>query len=95
MIFNYITTTITYMQQFKKNNLIALAKRVKSLRIERCDSLNKFCFDSLNITSATWSRIENALVDPKFSTLVEVCNMLKINLSELFENLEISYEDET
>lgn len=83
------------MQQFKKNNLIVLAKRIKTLRLERCDSLNKFCFNAGNVTSATWSRIENALVDPKFSTLVEVCNMLNISLSELFKNLEINYEDET
>lgn len=82
------------MQQLKKKNLVALAKRIKMLRLERSNSLNKFCFNSGNVTSATWSRIENALVDPKFTTLVEVCKMLNISLSELFDNLEVSYEDD-
>ena len=81
------------MQQFKKNNLTELAKRIKKLRLERSKSLNKFCFTKGDVTTATWSRIENALVDPKFSTLVEVCAMLELNLSELFCDLPIKYDN--
>jgi len=92
MIFLNNNITITYMQQFKKNNLAVLAKRIKTLRLEHSNSLNKFCFTRGEVTSATWSRIENALVDPKFTTLVEVCSMLDINLSELFKDLPIKYE---
>ncbi len=82
------------MQQIKKNNLLVLAKRIKKLRLEHSQSLNKFCFLRGNVTSATWSRIENALVDPKFTTLVEVCAMLDISMAELFKNLELDYESE-
>ena len=94
MIFLNNNITITYMQQIKKNNLLVLAKRIKTLRLERSKSLNKFCFSRGNVTSATWSRIENALVDPKFTTLVEVCAMLDINLAELFKDLELNYDSE-
>ena len=80
------------MQQFKKNNLTELAKRIKKLRLERSKSLNKFCFTKGDVTTATWCGIENALVDPKFSTLVEVCSMLELNLSELFYDLPIKYD---
>ena len=92
MIFLNNNITITYMQQFKKNNLIVLAQRIKTLRLQRSESLNKFCFTQGDVTSATWSRIENALVDPKFTTLIEVCAMLDINLSELFKDLPVKYE---
>ena len=91
MIINYNSITITYMQHDKKENIKILAKRIKKLRLEQSNSLNKFCFTKGNVTSATWSRIENALVDPKFSTLIEVSRMLGITLEELFKNLKLNY----
>lgn len=92
MIFLNNNITITYMQQSKKNNLLILANRIKKLRLEQSKSLNKFCFSRGDVTSATWSRIENALVDPKFSTLIEICNMLNITLADLFCEIPINYD---
>jgi len=81
------------MQQHKKENLEILAKRIKELRVQQSSSLNKFCFTKGNVTSATWSRIENALVDPKFTTLIEISRMLGITLEELFKNLKLNYKE--
>lgn len=81
------------MQQVKKENLKTLAYHIKELRMKQSKSLNKFCFTRGNVTSATWSRIENALVDPKFSTLVEMSRMLGISMDELFKNLELNYSE--
>ena len=79
------------MQQLKKENLKILAARIKDLRLKKSKSLNKFCFSQGSVTSATWSRVENGLVDVKFSTLVQMCVMLDIKLEELFEDIKLNY----
>ncbi|MBR1617239.1 helix-turn-helix transcriptional regulator [bacterium] len=86
------------MQQLKSNtktyNLKRLADRIKELRLQKSKSLNKFVFSKGNVTSATWSRVENALVDVKFSTLVQMSGMLEMNLSDMVKNLDLDYEGE-
>ena len=94
MLLDYISTYITYMQQIKKENLKILAKRIKALRERNSESLNKFCFLRGNVTSATWSRVENALVDVKFTTLVQMCGMLNIKLEELFKDINFNYSSD-
>ena len=79
------------MQQASKKNLKILAKRIKSLREKQSKSLNKFVFEKGGITSATWSRIENAKVDLKFTTLVKVAAMLDIKVDELLFDLNFDY----
>ena len=79
------------MQQASKKNLKILAKRIKSLREKQSKSLNKFVFERGGITSATWSRIENAKVDLKFTTLVKVAAMLDIKVDELLFGLNFDY----
>lgn len=79
------------MQQLKSQNLEKLAHRIKKLRLEKSKSLNKFVFSRGNVTSATWSRVENALVDVKFSTLVQICAMLEIKIEDLLKDLDLDY----
>ncbi|MGN0014712.1 MAG: helix-turn-helix domain-containing protein [Candidatus Gastranaerophilaceae bacterium] len=79
------------MQHKGKKNLEILAKKIKSLREERSKSLNRFVFERGGITGATWSRIENAKVDLKFTTLVKVAAMLNIKVEELFSKLDLDY----
>ena len=55
-------------------------------------SLNEFAFKSLLLTSATQSRMENGLVDLKFSTLVKIANALNITPSELLEGFDFSFK---
>lgn len=88
---NEYSISITYMQQARKKNLEILAKRIKFLREEQSKSLNRFVFEKGGITSATWSRIENAKVDLKFTTLVKVAAMLNIKVEELLFGLDFDY----
>ncbi len=75
------------MQQNERKILKLLAKRIKKLRKEKSKSLNSFVFKNGLITTATLSRIENGLVDVKFTTLVKLTQMLNISLPELFNNM--------
>lgn len=94
MILQNSSINITYMQQLKSQNLKILAKRIKELRLQKSNSLNKFVFSKGNVTSATWSRVENALVDVKFSTLIQISAMLDIKIDELLKNLNFNYSFE-
>lgn len=81
------------MQQQDKKLLKLIGKRIKRLREERNQSLNNFAFNDCLITSATLSRIENGLVDLKFTTLVKIANAFEIPLSKLLENFDFKYSD--
>ena len=81
------------MQQSKTKNLEKLAMRIKTLRLQKSKSLNKFVFSKGNVTSATWSRVENALVDVKFSTLIQISAMLEIKIEELLKDIDFDYSD--
>lgn len=68
-----------------------LGKRIKSLRKETGESLNFFAFSRGSTTSATLSRIENGLVDVKFTTLLKISLALKIPLDEILKDLDFDY----
>ncbi len=70
------------------------AMRIKTLRLQKSKSLNKFVFSKGNVTSATWSRVENALVDVKFSTLIQISAMLEVKLDELLKDIDFDYSDD-
>ena len=75
---------ITDMQQIDKENLKLFGERVRKIRISKSNSLNKIAFSHDGVTSATLSRIENGLVDFKFSTLIRLAQTLDMSLLELF-----------
>lgn len=81
------------MQEEDKLLLQLFGKKLKSLRERKYESLNKFAFDNTLLTSATISRIENACVDFKFTTLVKIANALNITPSELLQDLDFKYKD--
>ena len=91
MFLLYFSTTITLMQQIKKENLKILARRIKELRLKKSKSLNKFVFSKGAVTSATWSRVENALVDVKFTTLIQMTAMLELKIEDLLKDLNFNY----
>lgn len=80
------------MQQQNKNLLQLFGRHIKQLRMQKKMSLNEFAFKSLLITSATQSRIENGLVDLKFSTLIKIANALNITPAELLEDFDFHFE---
>lgn len=81
------------MQQVELNILKQFAERLKSLRQAKYKSLNEFAFDSPVLTSATISRIENAGVDFKFTTLIKIASALKMTPSELLEGIDFDYDE--
>ena len=72
------------MEQLDRQNLKAFGKVVRRIRKSKSTSLNNIAFNSDGVTSATLSRIENGLVDFKFSTLINLSRTLDVPLSELF-----------
>lgn len=79
------------MQDVETENLRKLAKRIKELRTKQAKSLNSFVMQKGGLTTATWSRLENAKYDPKFITLVKAASMLGITIEELLKDLNLNY----
>ena len=76
------------MQQIDSENLKLFGELVRKIRKSKSDSLNQIAFSRGGITSATLSRIENGLVDFKFSTLLGLAYTLDISLEELFKDFK-------
>lgn len=82
------------MKQGANINLIKFGARIKEIRLSKSDSLNKIAFTRGGVTSATLSRIENGLVDFKFSTLINLAHTLDVSLVELFDGYEYKQVEE-
>ena len=78
--------SITCMEHQTKQNLKAFGKIVRKIRKKKSHSLNSIAFNTNGVTSATLSRIENGLVDFKFSTLINLSRTLDVPLSELLKD---------
>lgn len=72
-------------------NLKLFGDIVQKIRKKKSTSLNNIAFSRGGVTSATLSRIENGLVDFKFSTLLKLSYTLDIPLVELFK--EFNYKN--
>ena len=81
-----IIVSITYMKRSNDENLKAFGKIVRKIRKKKSSSLNSIAFEKGGVTSATLSRIENGLVDFKFSTLINLSHTLGVSLDELFKD---------
>lgn len=79
------------MQQVDRENLKNFGEKIRRIRLNKSPSLNKLAFSKDGVTSATLSRIENGLVDFKFSTLIRLVKTLDIPLSELFKDYEFNF----
>ena len=80
------------MQHENEKLLHLFGKHIKNLRLKKKQSLNEFAYKSLLITAATQSRIENGLVDLKFSTLIKIANALDMTPSELLNDFDYKFE---
>lgn len=60
-----------------------LGKVLKKLRAARGISLNLFAYEN-DLSTATVSRVENGIVDTKFSTLIKYADALEINIADIF-----------
>ncbi len=70
-----------------------LGNYLKLLRENKGISLNIFAYEN-DLTTATVSRIENGLVDTKFSTLVKYARGLEMPLEQIIVHLDINYSNE-
>ena len=90
---NFKINIITYMEQYEKDIIKLLGNSLKSLRLKQNKSLNIFAYEN-DLTTATVSRVENGLVDTKFSTLIKYAKGLEIPLDIIIKNLDIEYKNE-
>lgn len=81
------------MQEEDKVLLQIFGKNLKALREKKYKSLNDFAFDTTLLSSATISRIENGLVDFKFSSLIKLANILEITPADLIKDINYKYSE--
>ena len=83
------------MKRLDKENLKEFGQIVKAIRVSKSESLNNIAFSRGGVTYATLSRIENAQVDFKFSTLLKLAHTLDVSLIDLFKDFECrnTYDD--
>ena len=84
---------ITCMERDEKKLTKLLGHYLKLLREEKGISLNIFAYEN-DLTTATVSRIENGLIDTKFSTLVKYAKGLEIPLENILSKLNIDYTNQ-
>lgn len=75
-----------------KKLIKVLGNTLKLLRERKGISLNIFAYEN-DLTTATVSRVENGLVDTKFSTLIKYAKGLEIPLENILKNLNIDYSN--
>ena len=85
---------ITYMQLIDIKNATLLGQRIKTFRKEKNLSLNKISMVYSDLTSATWSRIENAKNEVKFSSLLRVAAALDVSIVDLLKDIDFDYSFE-
>ena len=90
---NFKINIITYMELSEEIIRKKLGNYLKSLREDKGISLNIFAYEN-DMTTATVSRIENGLVDTKFSTLIKYARGLEIPLENIIVHLNIDYTNE-
>ncbi len=90
---NFRINIITYMEHDEKELIKILGHTLKLLRERKGVSLNIFAYEN-DLTTATVSRVENGLVDTKFSTLIKYAKGLEIPLDQIIHNLNIKYTND-
>lgn len=71
------------MQEEDFINLKKLGNKIIALRKAKKLSLSQICYKN-GLELSTLSRIEHALVDPKYLTLLKIAKALNVEISELF-----------
>ncbi len=90
---NFEINIITCMERREEKITKLLGNYLKSLRLQQNKSLNIFAYEN-DLTTATVSRVENGLVDTKFSTLIKYAKGLEIPLDIIIKHLDIDYKNE-
>lgn len=70
------------MQECDLEQLKLLGKRIKTLRKSKKYTLTEICYKN-GLEPSTLSRIEQAIVEPKYLTLLKIASAFKMSVSEL------------
>ncbi len=70
------------MQESDFEELQKLGKRIKSLRKSKKYTLTELCYKN-GLEPSTLSRIEQAIVEPKYLTLLKIASAFNLSVSEL------------
>ncbi len=81
------------MERDEKKLIKILGHTLKLMRERKGVSLNIFAYEN-DLTTATVSRVENGLVDTKFSTLIKYARGLEIPLETIIKDLGINYSND-
>lgn len=72
------------MQEIDYDKLKQLGKRIKTLRKSKKYTLSEICYKN-GLEPSTLSRIEQAIVEPKYLTLVKIAYAFNMTVSELLD----------
>lgn len=72
------------MQENDYYKLKQLGKRIKTLRKSKKYTLSELCYKN-GLEPSTLSRIEQAIVEPKYLTLVKIASAFNMTVSELLD----------
>lgn len=72
------------MQEDDFEKLKQLGKRIKTLRKSKKYTLSELCYKN-GLEPSTLSRIEQAIVEPKYLTLVKIASAFNMTVSELLD----------
>lgn len=81
----HFTIKIACMQQEDFLILQHLGNRIKTLRKQKKMTLCEMCYKN-GLEPSTLSRIEQALVEPKYLTILKIAKALNISINELLVN---------
>ncbi|MBS6603213.1 MAG: helix-turn-helix transcriptional regulator [Brachyspira sp.] len=72
------------MQENDFEKLQKLGERIHSLRKMKKYTLTEICYKN-GLEPSTFSRIEQAIVEPKYLTLVKIASAFNMSVSELLD----------
>ena len=72
------------MPRLDDHHIVLLSKQIKVIRKQKGLTQADMA-DRMEISDGHYRKIENGMVDPRFTSLIRVCQALEITIIQLFE----------